>query len=227
MSLKTHVLGALICVWIPFQLFASSVTLDNLLKLTEHRCPHLSNGDDHTRGRAERARRSCAVWKSLVSPALSQLLHLRFCALPAPALLSALPCPAGATLLRSVSPSAPNNAKVAVLGASGGGIGQPLSEPSDPVRYCSDTPSGLKSEPHGDQSNRERLPRTRAGARLRERLCCGGFSSRSPEETRQDRDDLFNTSAPIVATLAAACTQHCPEAMICIISNLVNSITPM
>lgn len=37
------------------------------------------------------------------------------------------------------------------------------------------------------------------------------------------RDDLFNTNATIVATLAAACAQHCPEAMICIISNPVSA----
>lgn len=36
------------------------------------------------------------------------------------------------------------------------------------------------------------------------------------------RDDLFNTNATIVATLTAACAQHCPEAMICIIANPVS-----
>ncbi|XP_021567950.1 malate dehydrogenase, mitochondrial isoform X3 [Carlito syrichta] len=41
------------------------------------------------------------------------------------------------------------------------------------------------------------------------------------------RDDLFNTNATIVATLAAACAQHCPEAMICIIANPVNSTIPI
>lgn len=35
------------------------------------------------------------------------------------------------------------------------------------------------------------------------------------------RDDLFNTNATIVATLAAACAQNCPEAMICVIANPV------
>jgi len=38
------------------------------------------------------------------------------------------------------------------------------------------------------------------------------------------RDDLFNTNATIVATLADACARHCPEAMICIISNPVSII---
>lgn len=37
------------------------------------------------------------------------------------------------------------------------------------------------------------------------------------------RDDLFNTNASIVATLTAACAQHCPEAMICVISNPVSA----
>lgn len=37
------------------------------------------------------------------------------------------------------------------------------------------------------------------------------------------RDDLFNTNATIVATLADACARHCPQAMICIISNPVGS----
>ncbi|CAK7302945.1 Malate dehydrogenase, mitochondrial [Vulpes lagopus] len=41
------------------------------------------------------------------------------------------------------------------------------------------------------------------------------------------RDDLFNTNASIVATPTAACAQHCPEAMICVISNPVNSTIPI
>ncbi|XP_045858932.1 malate dehydrogenase, mitochondrial-like [Meles meles] len=41
------------------------------------------------------------------------------------------------------------------------------------------------------------------------------------------RDDLFNTNASIVATLTTACAQHCPEAMICVISNPVNSAIPI
>ncbi|CAD7680309.1 unnamed protein product [Nyctereutes procyonoides] len=41
------------------------------------------------------------------------------------------------------------------------------------------------------------------------------------------RDDLFNTNASVVATLTAACTQHCPEAMICVISNPVKSTIPI
>ena len=41
------------------------------------------------------------------------------------------------------------------------------------------------------------------------------------------RDDLFNTNASIVRDLADACAQHCPKAIICIISNPVNSTVPI
>nr|XP_014424077.1 malate dehydrogenase, mitochondrial [Pelodiscus sinensis] len=41
------------------------------------------------------------------------------------------------------------------------------------------------------------------------------------------RDDLFNTNATIVANLTTACAKHCPEAMICIIANPVNSTIPI
>lgn len=36
------------------------------------------------------------------------------------------------------------------------------------------------------------------------------------------RDDLFNTNAKIALTLVDACAQHCPKAMICIITNPVH-----
>merc|ERR1712088_647912 len=41
------------------------------------------------------------------------------------------------------------------------------------------------------------------------------------------RDDLFNTNASIVATIAAAAAKVCPEAMLAIISNPVNSTVPI
>ena len=41
------------------------------------------------------------------------------------------------------------------------------------------------------------------------------------------RDDLFNTNATIVATLASACAKHAPEAVVGIISNPVNSTVPI
>jgi malate dehydrogenase len=41
------------------------------------------------------------------------------------------------------------------------------------------------------------------------------------------RDDLFNTNATIVATLATACAKHAPDAVVGIISNPVNSTVPI
>lgn len=41
------------------------------------------------------------------------------------------------------------------------------------------------------------------------------------------RDDLFNTNGSIVRNLVAACAEMCPKAMLCIISNPVNSTVPI
>ncbi len=41
------------------------------------------------------------------------------------------------------------------------------------------------------------------------------------------RDDLFDTNASIVANLTEACSKYCPKAMICIITNPVNSTVPI
>ncbi|PVD31429.1 hypothetical protein C0Q70_06841 [Pomacea canaliculata] len=41
------------------------------------------------------------------------------------------------------------------------------------------------------------------------------------------RDDLFNTNASIVRDLVDACADVCPKAMICIITNPVNSTVPI
>jgi len=48
-----------------------------------------------------------------------------------------------------------------------------------------------------------------------------------PRKPGMTRDDLFNTNASIVATIAEACAKVCPEAMLCIISNPVNSTVPI
>merc|ERR1719323_38227 len=48
-----------------------------------------------------------------------------------------------------------------------------------------------------------------------------------PRKPGMTRDDLFNTNASIVANLAKACAQVCPDAMIAIISNPVNSTVPI
>ncbi|KTF77570.1 hypothetical protein cypCar_00009995 [Cyprinus carpio] len=112
-----------------------------------------------------------------------------------------------ATLFRSLSTSSQHNAKVAVLGASGG-IGQPLS-------------LLLKNSPLVSELSLYDIAHTP-----------GVAADLSHIETRatvtgMTRDDLFNTNATIVATLADACARHCPQAMICIISNPVNSTIPI
>jgi malate dehydrogenase len=48
-----------------------------------------------------------------------------------------------------------------------------------------------------------------------------------PRKPGMTRDDLFNTNASIVATLAKAAAKVCPDAMICIIANPVNSTVPI
>lgn len=48
-----------------------------------------------------------------------------------------------------------------------------------------------------------------------------------PRKPGMTRDDLFNTNASIVATLATACATHCPKAHLLIISNPVNSTVPI
>uniref|UniRef100_A0A3B3RAR9 Malate dehydrogenase n=1 Tax=Paramormyrops kingsleyae TaxID=1676925 RepID=A0A3B3RAR9_9TELE len=48
-----------------------------------------------------------------------------------------------------------------------------------------------------------------------------------PRKPGMSRDDLFYTSDTIVATLADACARNCPEAMLCIITNPVNSTVPI
>lgn len=48
-----------------------------------------------------------------------------------------------------------------------------------------------------------------------------------PRKPGMTRDDLFNTNASIVRDLADACAQFCPTAMLCIISNPVNSTVPI
>ncbi|KAJ8798776.1 hypothetical protein J1605_016579 [Eschrichtius robustus] len=128
-----------------------------------------------------------------------------------------------------------NNAKVAVLGASGG-IGQPLSlllKNSPLVSRLTLYDIAHTPGVAADLSHIE----TRAtvkGYLGPEQLpdCLKGcdvvvIPAGVPRKPGMTRDDLFNTNATIVATLTAACAQHCPEAMICIISNPVNSTIPI
>ncbi|NXU55160.1 MDHM protein, partial [Turnix velox] len=131
--------------------------------------------------------------------------------------------------------SSQNNAKVAVLGASGG-IGQPLSlllKNSPLVSKLSlydiaHTPGVAADLSHIETRatvkgflGPEQLPECLKGCDV---VVIPAGVPRKPGMTR---DDLFNTNASIVATLTSACAKHCPEAMICIISNPVNSTIPI
>ena len=48
-----------------------------------------------------------------------------------------------------------------------------------------------------------------------------------PRKPGMTRDDLFNINAGIAKHLAEACAKACPDAMLCIISNPVNSTVPI
>ena len=48
-----------------------------------------------------------------------------------------------------------------------------------------------------------------------------------PRKPGMTRDDLFNTNASIVQTLVEGCAEHCPDAVLAIISNPVNSTVPI
>lgn len=136
---------------------------------------------------------------------------------------------------RNFSTSQQRDMKVALLGASGG-IGQPLSlllktNPLVSQLALYDivhTPGVAADISHcstvaqvtghlGPQQLREALE----GAKV---VVIPAGVPRKPGMTR---DDLFNTNASIVRDLADACAKYSPQAMICIISNPVNSTVPI
>merc|ERR1712193_86689 len=137
--------------------------------------------------------------------------------------------------VRSFSTSSSNNVSVAVMGAAGG-IGQPLSmllklNPAVTKLALYDivaTPGVAADLSHIETPGRvsgfvgaDGLEASLAGAEI---VVIPAGVPRKPGMTR---DDLFNTNASIVATLAGAAAKVCPEAMIAIISNPVNSTVPI
>ena len=48
-----------------------------------------------------------------------------------------------------------------------------------------------------------------------------------PRKPGMTRDDLFNTNASIVQSLVKECAEHCPKAVLAIISNPMNSTVPI
>jgi malate dehydrogenase len=128
------------------------------------------------------------------------------------------------------------NSKVAVLGAAGG-IGQPLSllfklSPEVAELACYDVVNApgvaadlshipTKCRVYGASPEDNGLEKCLKGADL---VVIPAGVPRKPGMTR---DDLFNINASIVKTLTEGCATYCPNAIIAIISNPVNSTVPI
>jgi len=136
---------------------------------------------------------------------------------------------------RAFSTSGQNNAKVAVMGASGG-IGQPMSllmKNSPLISHLAlydiaHTPGVAADLSHIE--TKAKVTGHMGPDQLKD--CLTGcdvvvIPAGVPRKPGMTRDDLFNTNASIVAGLSEAAAQHCPKAMICIISNPVNSTVPI
>jgi len=142
------------------------------------------------------------------------------------------------------STSAASARKVAVLGAAGG-IGQPLSllcklsEHIDELS-CYDivgTPGVAADLSHIPTASKitgslpspvSWPPKINDG--LAEALTGADvvvIPAGVPRKPGMTRDDLFNTNASIVQTLVEGCAEFCPEAVLAIISNPVNSTVPI
>jgi len=139
-------------------------------------------------------------------------------------------------LTRNFSVSTTNNkGNVAVLGASGG-IGQPLSlllKLSPLVNQLSLYDVQHTKGVGADLSHIETKGRVSAfvGPDQLQQSLVGAdvvvIPAGVPRKPGMTRDDLFNVNATIVADLATAIAKTCPEALVCIISNPVNSTVPI
>jgi len=138
------------------------------------------------------------------------------------------------TMVRQLSTSNVSNNKVAVMGASGG-IGQPLSmllklNPAVTKLNLYDivhTPGVAADLSHIESKSEvagfvgDDLKASLEGMEI---VVIPAGVPRKPGMTR---DDLFNTNASIVANLASAAAEVCPDACLAIISNPVNSTVPI
>jgi malate dehydrogenase len=133
------------------------------------------------------------------------------------------------------STSTKNDAKVALLGASGG-IGQPLSLLLKQLPLVTQlalydiahTPGVAADVSHID--TRAKVTGHLGAEQLGD--CVKGadlvvIPAGVPRKPGMTRDDLFNTNASIVANLVDACAKNCPNAIIAIITNPVNSTVPI
>lgn len=145
---------------------------------------------------------------------------------------------------RFYSSTAPMGKKVAVLGAAGG-IGQPLSlllklSPQVSELSCYDivgTPGVAADLSHIPTASTVtgQLPSAGAWPPSHDSGIEAALKDASvvvipagvPRKPGMTRDDLFNTNAGIVKTLVEACGDFCPDAVLAIISNPVNSTVPI
>lgn len=141
----------------------------------------------------------------------------------------------GSAVVRAFSTSAARDAKVAVLGASGG-IGQPLSlllKQSQLVTQLNlydivHTPGVAADLSHID--TRAQVKGFKGNAELEasvDGVDVVIIPAGVPRKPGMTRDDLFNTNASIVRDLVSACAKKCPKALIGIIANPVNSTIPI
>lgn len=147
-------------------------------------------------------------------------------------------------LLRTIMSSTAKSTKVAVLGAAGG-IGQPLSLLLKLSREidelsCYDivgTPGvaadlshiPIKSKVTGHLPSAGTWPPS-PNSGLKEALTGADvvvIPAGVPRKPGMTRDDLFNINAGIVKTLIEGCAEFCPNAVLAIISNPVNSTVPI
>lgn len=136
---------------------------------------------------------------------------------------------------RSFASTSQSQARVAVLGASGG-IGQPMSlllklNPRISQLALFDivhTPGVAADLSHisspATVTGFVGTDQLRAAVEGAEVVVIPAGVPRKPGMTR---DDLFNTNASIVRDLIDAVAQYAPKAMVCIISNPVNSTVPI
>uniref|UniRef100_M4BX84 Malate dehydrogenase n=1 Tax=Hyaloperonospora arabidopsidis (strain Emoy2) TaxID=559515 RepID=M4BX84_HYAAE len=139
------------------------------------------------------------------------------------------------SLRRTYSSSVTGQQKVAVLGAAGG-IGQPLSlllKDCDHIKHLSlfdvvHTP-GVAADighinTHATVTGHVGMEQVGDALKDADVVVIPAGVPRKPGMTR---DDLFNTNAGIVQSLAQAAAKHCPKAMMLIIANPVNSTVPI
>lgn len=145
---------------------------------------------------------------------------------------------------RLYSSTAAMGKKVAVLGANGG-IGQPLSlllKLSPNVTELSlydivGTPGVAADLSHipSNSTVTGNLPSSGTWPPSHDtglEACLKGadvvvIPAGVPRKPGMTRDDLFSTNAGIVKTLVEGCAEFCPEAVLAIISNPVNSTVPI